>query len=132
MPLAASLYKIIAFFLTIAIVCAPGLCNCIDTTTPVPAKSHACCNQSADDSKSSSNGQHDHSQDCNHCNPTLKSAMAEQGHQPNHAFDAAFELPSPVPTVVNPVDSAAVSAFSSDTIPPLLRDLFHIRASLLN
>ena len=132
MPLFAPLYKIIAFFLTIAIVCAPGLCNCIDTPTPVPAKSHECCKQSGDNSKSSPDEKHDHSQDCNHCNPTLKSAMAEQAHQANHAFDAVLELPSPVLVVGSPVCSTAVSAFSSDTIPPLLRDLFHIRASLLN
>jgi hypothetical protein len=130
--LTTSAYKVIAFLLTLAVVCAPGLCNCIDPPKSAPAGSHDCCKHSEGDPKPAPVKEHDHSENCNHCNPTLKSAVAEQGQQPVHSLDAACELPSGVLHFVSPVQPVAASPFSGDIIPPLLRDLFHMRASLLN
>jgi hypothetical protein len=130
--LATPLYKVMTFVVTLAILCAPSLCNCIDLPKAAPARSHDCCKQFEGSARPVPAEKHDRSANCNHCNPALRSAVAEQGQQPVHSLDAACELPLEVLHFVSPVNPVLDSPLAVHLIPPLLRDLFHTRASLLN
>lgn len=125
-------YKIVALFLAVSVACAPALCSCAAPPQQIAPDSHGCCKHTPDAPNPAPIEGHEHSDSCGHCNRTLNAAIVDLGQQPIHSLDATCEFPSAVLTSLSPFELPAPVSFLSDTPPPLLLDLFHIRTSLLN